>query len=172
MIYDKTRQIFNVFIINNKNTINKIYLVMFLWWRTNVSWKYSPPLMCPREVFAKIARDFKWFVFYFEPKSYTGGFFLPNGTNVVNFSIGTILQWSTLGYCNLNTYENEEVAFIGQRSGEPLKWRQFDKISKDTISKIKYTALSHNLMKPLKSSPAIYDYVKLQQLDDICQIRR
>jgi hypothetical protein len=106
-----------------------------------------PPVMCPRDVFAKIAPDFQMIVFYFEPKWYTGGFFLPNGTNVVNFSIGTILQWSTLGYCNLNTYENEEVAFIGQRSGEPLKWRPFDEISKDTISKIKYTALSHNLMK-------------------------
>jgi hypothetical protein len=56
---------------------------------------------------------------------------------------------STLGYCNLNTYENEEVAFIGQRSGEPLKWRQFDEISKDTISKIKYIALLQNLMKLL-----------------------
>jgi hypothetical protein len=54
---------------------------------------------------------------------------------------------NTLGYCNLNTYKNEEVAFIGQRSGEPLKWRQFDEISKDTISKIKYTALFQNLMK-------------------------
>jgi hypothetical protein len=41
--------------------------------------------------------------------------------------------------------ENEEVAFIGQRSGEPLKWRQCDEISKDTISKIKYTA--HNWSK-------------------------
>jgi hypothetical protein len=45
---------------------------------------------------------------------------------------------------NVNTYENEEVAFIGHRSGEPLKWRQFDEISKDTISKIKYTALFQN----------------------------
>ena len=65
------------------------------------------------------------------------------------------------------------MAFIGQRSGEPLKWRQFDEISKDTISKIKYTALFQNLMKPsLKSSSDIYDYVEVQQLDDICQIRR
>jgi hypothetical protein len=65
------------------------------------------------------------------------------------------------------------VAFIGQRSGEALKWRQFDEISKYTISKIKYTALFKNLIKPaLKSSSAIYDYVKVQQLDDICQIRR
>jgi hypothetical protein len=88
--------------------------------------------------------EFKWF---------TGGFFLPNTNNIFNFSIGTILQWSTLGYCNLNTYENEEVAFIRQTSGEPLKWRQFDEISKDTISKIKYTALFQNLKKPsLKSS--------------------
>jgi hypothetical protein len=60
------------------------------------------------------------------------------------------------------------VAFIGQRSGEPLKWRQFD-----DKSKIKCTALFKKLMKPsLKSSSAIYDYVKVQQLDDICQIRR
>jgi hypothetical protein len=60
------------------------------------------------------------------------------------------------------------VAFIGQRSGQPLKWRQFDE-----ISKIKYTALFQKWMKPsLKSSSAIYDYVKVQQLDDICEIRR
>ena len=49
----------------------------------------------------------------------------------------------------------------------------FHEISKDTISKIKYTELFPNLMKPsLKSSSAIHDYVKVQQLDDICQIRR
>ena len=54
----------------------------------------------------------------------------------------------TLGHCYLNTYEDEEVAFIGQRSGEVLQWRQFDEISKDTISdKIKYTALLQNLTK-------------------------
>ena len=35
----------------------------------------------------------------------------------------------------------------------------------------KYTALFQNLMKPsLKSSSTIYDYVNLQELDDICQI--
>ena len=66
MIYDKTTQIFIVFIINRKNTINTIYLVMFL--------------------------NTIYLVFYFEPKWYTGGVFLPNGTNVVNFSIRTILQ--------------------------------------------------------------------------------
>jgi hypothetical protein len=51
-----------------------------------------PPVMCAQEVFAKIARDFQMICFYFEPKWYTGGFFLPSATNVVNFSIGTILQ--------------------------------------------------------------------------------
>ena len=51
-----------------------------------------PPVMCPREVFAKIARDFEMFVLYFEPKWFTGGFFLPNTNNIVNFWIGTILQ--------------------------------------------------------------------------------
>ena len=78
--------------------------------------------------------------------------------------------WLSNGYCNLNTYENEEVAFIGQRSGEPLKWRQFDEISKDTISKIKYTASKLDETW-LKSSLAIYHYVKVQ-LDDICETRR
>jgi hypothetical protein len=112
--------------------------------RIKITW----PLSCVHEKFSRRLRvTFKWFVFYFEPKWYTRGFFLPNGTNIVNISIGTILQWSTLGYCNLNTCENEEVAFIGQTSGEPLKWRQFDEISKDTISKIKYTALLQNFMK-------------------------
>jgi hypothetical protein len=57
------------------------------------------------------------------------------------FSIGTILQWSTLGCCNLDAYENEfeEVAFIRQRSGEPLKWRQFDEISHNIEDKIHCT---------------------------------
>ena len=89
------------------------------------------------------------------------------------FGLELLYNVLTLGYRNLNTYGNEEVAFIRRRSCEPLKWRQFDEISKDTISKIKYTALFPNLMKPsLKSSSAIHDYVKVQQLDDICQIRR
>ena len=171
MIYDKNNKYLPSFIINHENTI---YLVRLLWWRTNVSWKYPPPLSCVHEKFSRRLRvTFKWFVLYFEPKWFTGGFFLPNTNNIVNFWIGTILQWSTLGYCNLNTYGNEEVAFIGQRSGEPLKWRQFDEMSKDTISKIKYTALFQIWMKPsLKSSSAIYDYVKVQQLDDICETRR
>jgi hypothetical protein len=30
-------------------------------------------------------------------------FFLSSATNVFNFWIGTIVHWSTLGYCNLNT---------------------------------------------------------------------
>jgi hypothetical protein len=72
------------------------------------------------------------------------------------------------------TYENEEVAFIGQTSGEPLKWRQFDEISKDTISgedKIHCTASKLDETW-LKTSLAIDHYVKVQQLDDICETRR
>ena len=48
----------------------------------------------------------------------------------------------------------------------------FHEMSKDTISKIITLHCSvQNLMKPsLKSSSTIYDYVKVQQLDDICQI--
>ena len=97
MIYDKNNKYLRSFVINLKNTINTIYLVMFLsfcggeqTFRENVH--PPPPVMCPREIFAKIARNFQMFVFYFEPNWYTGGFFLPNGTNIVNFSIGTILQ--------------------------------------------------------------------------------
>jgi hypothetical protein len=54
-----------------------------------------------------------------------------------------------LGYCNLNTYEDEEdVAFIGQRIGEPLKWRHIRRnIEGHNIRKIKYTALLQNLPK-------------------------
>ena len=79
------------------------------------------------------------------------------------FGLELLYDVLALGYCNLNTYGNEEVAFIRRRSCEPLKWRQFDEISKDTISKIKYTALLQKWMKPyLKSSSAIYDYVKVQ----------
>jgi hypothetical protein len=117
-----------------------MYLVRLLWWRTNVSWKYSPlPCHVAHEEFS---RTCAWRNIYCDTTSVMGGFFLSSATNVFNFSIRNILQcqWSTLGYCNLNTNEDEEVAFIGQRSGEPLKWRQFDEISKDTKSKRKYTA--------------------------------
>jgi hypothetical protein len=178
--YDKNNKYLRSFVINHKNTINTIYLVMFLWLRTNFRENIHPPLSCVHENFSRRSRvTFKWFVFYFEPKWYTRGFFLPNGTNVVNFSIGTILQWNTLGYCNLNTYENEELAFIGQRSGEPLKWRQFDEISKDTISKIKYTALSHNLMKlgwnillPFMNMQKYNNWMIFARLGDKKQTRR
>jgi hypothetical protein len=107
-------------------------------------------------------------LFYFYRQFVIGRFF-PCATNVFNFSIGTILQWSTLGYCNLNTYEDEEVAFIWQRIGEPLKWRHIRRNNEgyNIEDKIKCTA-----SKLLKSSLAIYHYVKLQQLDDICETRQ
>jgi hypothetical protein len=65
------------------------------------------------------------------------------------------------------------VVFIGQRSGESLKWRHIslyieghsieDKIH-CTVSKLDETSLKYSL--------TIYDYVKAQQLHDICEIRR
>jgi hypothetical protein len=65
------------------------------------------------------------------------------------------------------------VAFIGQRSGEPLKWRQFDEIIEGHNIEDKIHCTVSKLVKPsLKSSSAIYDYVKVQQVDDICEIRR
>jgi hypothetical protein len=51
--------------------------------------------------------------FYSYPEFVMGGFFLPSESNLFNFSFRAILQLSALGYCNLNTYEDEEVAFIG-----------------------------------------------------------
>ena len=67
----------------------------------------------------------------------------------------------------------EEITFIGQRSGESLQWRHISRNIEGhnighkircTVSKLDETWL--------KSSLAIYDYVKVQQLDDICETRR
>jgi hypothetical protein len=73
-------------------------------------------------------------------------------------------------------HDNNETSkkwhLSGREAARHCNGAIFHEISKDTISKIKYTALFPNLMKPLKSSSAIHDYVKVQQLDDICQIRR
>jgi hypothetical protein len=63
------------------------------------------------------------------------------------------------------------VAFIGQRSGEPLQWRHISRNIEGhniedknnihcTVSKLDETWL--------KSSLAFYHYVKVQQLHDIC----
>jgi hypothetical protein len=41
------------------------------------------------------------------------------------FGLELLYNVLALGYCNLFTYGNEEVAFIRRRSCEPLKWRQF-----------------------------------------------
>jgi hypothetical protein len=84
-----------VFIINHKNTIYIMYLVRSLWWRTNVSWKYSPPLSCsPRGVFANLRVTFKLLLFDFDRTSVMGDFFQfqMQIMHVFNFWIGTILQ--------------------------------------------------------------------------------
>ena len=89
MIYDKNNKYLRSFVINHKNTINTIYLVML---SKRFVKTFTPCHVSTTEVFAKISRDFQMICFYFEPKWFTGGFFLPSATNVFNFSIGTILQ--------------------------------------------------------------------------------
>ena len=41
------------------------------------------------------------------------------------YGIHAILHWRTIGFCNLNTHEGEEVAFSWLRSREALSWREF-----------------------------------------------
>jgi hypothetical protein len=56
-----------------------MYLVKLLWWRLNVSWKYShppPPLSCrPRGVFANLRVTFKLLLLDSDRTSVMGGFF-------------------------------------------------------------------------------------------------
>ena len=40
--------------------------------------------------------------------------------NVPIFLMGILNKWRTIGLCNLNTHEGEEMAFIEQRSREAL----------------------------------------------------
>jgi hypothetical protein len=75
MIDDKNTQIFIVFIINHKHSINIVYLVRFLWWRTNVSWKYPPPLACsPRGVFTNLRVTFELLLLKFWQDNCIGRF--------------------------------------------------------------------------------------------------
>jgi hypothetical protein len=65
------------------------------------------------------------------------------------------------------------VAFIWQRIGEPLKWRHIRRNSEGYNIEDKIKCTASKLAKAwLKSSLAIYHYVKVQQLDDICETRR
>jgi hypothetical protein len=65
------------------------------------------------------------------------------------------------------------VAFIGQRSRGPLQWRHISRnIEGHNIEDKKHCTVSKLDETWLKSSLAIYHYVKVQQLDDICEIRR
>jgi hypothetical protein len=61
------------------------------------------------------------------------------------------------------------VAFIGQRSGAPLQWRHISRnIEGHNIEDKIHCTVSKLHETWLKSSLAIYHYVKAQQLDDIC----
>jgi hypothetical protein len=65
------------------------------------------------------------------------------------------------------------VVFIGQRSGEPLQWLHISRNSEGHNIEDKIHCTVSKLDESwLKSSLAIYHYVKVEQLDDICEIRR
>jgi hypothetical protein len=65
------------------------------------------------------------------------------------------------------------VAFIGRRSGESLQWRHISRnIEGHNIEDKIHCTVSKLDEAWLKSSFAIYHYGKVQQVDDICQIRR
>ena len=62
----------------------------------------------------------------------------------------------------INTYEDEEVVFIGQRSGEPLQWRHISRnIEGHNIGDKIHCTVSKLDETWLKSSLAIYHYVKV-----------
>ena len=88
-----------------------------------------------------------------------GKFFLSTATNVFNF-----VDWGL--------YEDEYAYSIyraEKRGGITMAAYIFDEISKDTISKIKYTALAASKLDEtwLKSSLAIYYYIKVKQLGPV-----
>jgi hypothetical protein len=65
------------------------------------------------------------------------------------------------------------VVFIGQRSGEPLKWRHISRnIEQHNIEDKIHCTVSKLDETSFKSFLVIYHYAKAQQLDDICKIRR
>jgi hypothetical protein len=57
-----------------------------------------------------------------------------NGRIFDEISVGVILQWSTLGYCSLNTYERIKWYLLDREAARHCNGRIFDEISKDTIS--------------------------------------
>jgi hypothetical protein len=66
------------------------------------------------------------------------------------------------------------VAFIGERIGEPLKWRHQIRpnMEGDNIEDKIHCTASKLAETWLESSLSICHYVKIQQLDVICETRR
>jgi hypothetical protein len=65
------------------------------------------------------------------------------------------------------------VAFIGQRIGEPLKWWHIRRNIEGHNIEDKIHCTASKLAETwLTSSLAIYNYVKVQQLDIICETQR
>jgi hypothetical protein len=83
----KNTQIFIVFIINHKNTINIMYLVRLLW--PVVANKrfvkiFTPPLSCsPRGVFANLRVTFKLLLLNSDRTTIMGGFFRPSRLQIM-----------------------------------------------------------------------------------------
>ena len=65
MIYDKNNKYLPSFIVSHKYTINKMYLVRLMWWRTKFFVKISPPCHVSTRSFREDARDFQMICFVF-----------------------------------------------------------------------------------------------------------
>ena len=97
----------------------------------------------------------------------------PVGRVLPVFGLELLYNVLALGCRGLGACGCGEVAFVGRRSCEPLEWRQFDGVSRDTVSKMGCAALLQGWVGPsLRSSSAICDCLGVQWLDGIFEIRR
>ena len=98
---------------------------------------HSPRRGHPRGIFVTIARDFQIISKLEDTRFYVGGFLYLNFIEVYKITFRNSIVQSTVGLHNINTQEDEEVTFIGHKSGKTSQWRQFWLIVEDTKSKIK-----------------------------------
>ena len=136
LIGDNNTQIFIVFIINNKNAIN---IIKCSWLAVVANTRFvkifSPPCYVSHGEFSRICAWLSNYLFFILIYVCYWRFFPSSEINVFNYSIGTILPCSTLGYL-----PDEKVEIIGQKAARHCNggnWR-------DTISTIKYTSLFQN----------------------------
>ena len=84
-----------------------------------------------------IARDFQIISKLEDTRFYVGGFLYLSLIEVYEITFRNSIVQSTVGLHNINTQEDEEVTFMGHKSGRTSQWRQFWLIVEDTKSKIK-----------------------------------